>query len=265
MLVNLVIGMIYALQANLKPLPLTGNLSAGSLLNAARTPRRSYRAQVAEAAAKSATASGYSVEEATVRVIGFGRRLAAVIIDVILLGFFTFVIVIGLSLLAWLYGSFQPYGDIPFTNLFILLGFIISVAYYVGSWTKSGQTLGKSVLNIKVIGADGASLSWGQAFLRYIGYIVSGLIFSIGFIWVSFDQKRQGWHDKIARTYVIDADDDFLNARPVHFVQSDPGKSWIWVVVWIVIALVTPVGFVSSLWILAPFMNGLITSIFQGL
>ena len=45
----------------------------------------------------------------------------------------------------------------------------------------------------------------GQAILRYIGYIVSALALSIGFIWIAIDKRRQGWHDKIARTYVIPA------------------------------------------------------------
>jgi len=38
-----------------------------------------------------------------------------------------------------------------------------------------------------------------------IGYWLSGAVFYLGFIWVAFDDKKQGWHDKIARTFVVRA------------------------------------------------------------
>jgi uncharacterized RDD family membrane protein YckC len=43
------------------------------------------------------------------------------------------------------------------------------------------------------------------AFLRYIGLIISCIAFFIGVIWVAFDANKQGWHDKIASTYVVKA------------------------------------------------------------
>jgi len=36
-----------------------------------------------------------------------------------------------------------------------------------------------------------------------VGYLISALIFYLGFIWIAFDRKKQGWHDKIAGTCVI--------------------------------------------------------------
>jgi uncharacterized RDD family membrane protein YckC len=51
--------------------------------------------------------------------------------------------------------------------------------------------------------SDGSAPGLGRSFLRYIGYFVSGLALGIGFLWVAFDSRKQGWHDKIAGTVVI--------------------------------------------------------------
>jgi uncharacterized RDD family membrane protein YckC len=59
------------------------------------------------------------------------------------------------------------------------------------------------VLNIKVVRTDGSALTILQAFIRYIGLIVSVACIFIGVIWAAFDANKQGWHDKIAGTYVI--------------------------------------------------------------
>jgi uncharacterized RDD family membrane protein YckC/uncharacterized membrane protein len=264
MLVNWVVGMVYALQAKLKPLPITGSLASSLRAGAARPQPVSYR-EVAAAAPEYHEVPSYA-GEVRVRVIGFGFRLVAIVIDVFLLAFITVVLAIVLSFFSWLIDAFQPYGDdVLFTNLFIVLGLLVSVAYYVGFWAKSGQTIGKSVLGIKVISADGAAVSWRQAFLRYLGYIVSGLIFSIGFLWAAFDRNRQGWHDKIAKTYVVDEDDGFSSESSVTIEHVELGRNWIWLAVWLVVVLIAPAGSLGSVLILGPFINRLITNLFQGL
>jgi uncharacterized RDD family membrane protein YckC len=97
-------------------------------------------------------------------------------------------------------------------GLILGLAFLVAViGYYIyfwsndTPWTKAGQTIGKMVMNIKVVKQDGSQLSIGDAGLRYIGYIVSALVICLGFIWILIDKDRQGWHDKIAKTMVINA------------------------------------------------------------
>ena len=60
-------------------------------------------------------------------------------------------------------------------------------------------------LNIKVVKTDGSQLDLVGAFIRYIGLFVSILCLFIGVIWAAFDAQKQGWHDKIAGTYVVKA------------------------------------------------------------
>jgi uncharacterized RDD family membrane protein YckC len=89
------------------------------------------------------------------------------------------------------------------TGLQTLLG----VAYFVYFWSAygKGQTLGMRALNIKVIRTDGSQLDLVGAFIRYIGLIISIACIFIGVIWAAFDGQKQGWHDKIAGTYVVKA------------------------------------------------------------
>ncbi len=84
------------------------------------------------------------------------------------------------------------------------LGILIDLAYYWYFWTRNnGQTPGKMVMNIRVIKIDGSALEDGDAIARFIGYIISCVVLCLGFIWVLFDEKNQGWHDKMAGTYVV--------------------------------------------------------------
>jgi uncharacterized RDD family membrane protein YckC len=82
---------------------------------------------------------------------------------------------------------------------------LIGVLYFCYFWSAQGggQTLGMRVLNLKVVRTDGSALTVLQAFIRYIGLIVSIACVFIGVIWAAFDANKQGWHDKIASTYVI--------------------------------------------------------------
>jgi uncharacterized RDD family membrane protein YckC len=198
----------------------------------------------------------------SITVIGFGRRLIATLIDGILLAFFTFLVAFAIGFVGIFVQMYKPNDTLALQGLIIICGVILSVIYYVGLWSKSGQTLGNTLLGIKVVSRDGSGLSRGKAFVRYIGYIVSGILWSIGFLWVAFDRKRQGWHDKIAGTYVIDVDDRFSGADAVEFVPSDAQqRNWIWLVVWVIIAIVAPAALAGSLWVLGPVVSRLLVNI----
>jgi uncharacterized RDD family membrane protein YckC len=84
---------------------------------------------------------------------------------------------------------------------------LLSLLYYVFFWSSygQGQTLGMRILNLKVVKTDGSMLDLVGSFIRYVGLIVSCLAIFIGVIWVAFDANKQGWHDKIAGTYVVRA------------------------------------------------------------
>jgi len=60
------------------------------------------------------------------------------------------------------------------------------------------------LVNIKLIRADGVSpVGYGKDLLRWIRMEISGLVLFLGDIWILIDKKNQGWHCKIAGTYVV--------------------------------------------------------------
>lgn len=72
---------------------------------------------------------------------------------------------------------------------------------------NDGRTLGKMAVGTKVVNEDGIAPSLLTAFMReVIGKFISAIVLYLGFIWIIFDPKFQGWHDKIASTYVIRVD-----------------------------------------------------------
>ena len=206
-------------------------------------------------------APGNAVEE-TVTVIGFGRRLVATLIDGILLAFFTFVVTFAIGFVGLFVQMYNPNEPLALSGLIIVCGAILSVIYYVGFWSQSGQTIGKSLLGIKIIGKDGSSLSVGKALIRYIGYIVSAALWSLGFLWAAFDRKRQGLHDKIAGTYVVYVEEEFPDGDVVRFVPSDAHqRNWIWLVVWVIVAILVPPALFGSLWVLGPVISRAVVGI----
>ncbi len=85
----------------------------------------------------------------------------------------------------------------------MLITLVISVLYYgLLTASKMQGTLGKKILGLKVVNEQGGRVSVGQAIGRYFAYILSGIIFYIGFIMLAFGEKK-GLHDIICKTRVV--------------------------------------------------------------
>ena len=75
-------------------------------------------------------------------------------------------------------------------------------------WKYRGATPGKMAIAAKIVDAkSGAAPSTGQCIVRYFAYLVSILPLGLGFLWIAIDRRKQGFHDKIAGTVVVDDDD----------------------------------------------------------
>jgi len=148
-----------------------------------------------------------------VRYAGFWIRFVAFIIDTIIVSLFV-------GPLLWkIYGSeyFQDYvdllqGRIDLTadrpmfagpaDMFVSL--VLPAIAIVIFWIARAATPGKMVLSLKIVDANTlAPLSTTQSIGRYLGYYVSMFGMMLGFLWIAFDARKQGWHDKLARTVVI--------------------------------------------------------------
>jgi len=144
---------------------------------------------------------------------GFWRRLGAYTVDGIII-FFTFIVLSIIASLAFFSGAISGNSKdfiadladparFSSVKIFIWIFFIsLYIAYFTYFHGTTGRTLGKMFFGLQVVSADGTPISFGIAFLRAVGCLVSG-IFYLGFIWAAFDKRKQGWHDKIAGTVVI--------------------------------------------------------------
>lgn len=126
---------------------------------------------------------------------GFWKRCAASLLDSILLNVAGGII---------LYSMGEEGGYVTFLAL--------SVLYF--SLMESSQqqaTIGKMAVGIIVIDELGNRISFGKAFGRYLGKMVSALIFCVGFIMAAFTEKKQALHDLMANTFVVNKASQFSN------------------------------------------------------
>jgi len=136
---------------------------------------------------------------------GNGARFVAWVIDAFILSAIVtaFVLVFGAIAAA---AASNDNGTIAgLTGLLAVVGiFVVSLLYLPWFWGHGGQTPGLKIMHLRVVREqDGGPLSMGTAFVRLVGYWISGAVFYLGFIWILFDARRQGWLDKIAGTVVI--------------------------------------------------------------
>ena len=84
------------------------------------------------------------------------------------------------------------------------MSWIFPVVAVVLFWVAKQATPGKMAVSSIIVDArTGNAASTGQLIGRYFAYYLSGIPFGLGFIWVAFDERKQGWHDKLAGTVVI--------------------------------------------------------------
>lgn len=140
--------------------------------------------------------------QASVQYAGFWRRVGATLID-------SFMFTLLASLIA---GPNFVHADL-FTNDG-LLRMAVSLLLTVFLWLKFLGTPGKLLLECQVVDADSFQpMTLWQATLRYVSYLASLLPLFLGFFWIARDERKQGFHDKIANTVVlyqagIEADDE---------------------------------------------------------
>lgn len=158
-------------------------------------------------------------EESPMVYAGFWSRFVAYVIDGVVVGIIeviTLMVTVGPTWLVMLRYLSQNHmtgnpqlGAFPASlplalYLGVLLSVVLPVLYFIIMWGRKGATLGKMAMGIRVVRTNGSNISYGTAFLRYIGYqFISPALFLLGFLWMLWDDRKQTWHDKIASTCVI--------------------------------------------------------------
>lgn len=131
--------------------------------------------------------------------VGFWARVGASLIDTVM------VLLVTMPLLTAVYG--RQY----FSSTQMLLGpwdflisYVMPAVAVILFWRYRSATPGKMAIGAKIVDAEtGGEPSTGQLIGRYLGYFVSTIPLCLGLLWVAFDKRKQGWHDKMAGTVVI--------------------------------------------------------------
>jgi uncharacterized RDD family membrane protein YckC len=138
----------------------------------------------------------------------FARRAAATLFDTAALTVISFVVsyLIGFAVsfpVAVIGGPDAVRGIVPLlTTLGLLASLVIAWFYAVLPLGRYGQTIGRMLLGIRVVGPAGGSPGLWKAVLReIIGKFLSDFLL-IGYLWMLWDPRQQTWHDKIAGTRV---------------------------------------------------------------
>jgi len=139
-----------------------------------------------------------AVRQSGIQPAGFVMRLEAGLIDYMLC-------LVGGFMTIWVGSLLAPYPDPAVLAVVGLGGMgLVFTFNHVALATLSGQTVGKMILAIRVISADGRPLTWTRMLGRgTVGYFLSATPLGLGFIWAWWDPAQQGWHDKIFSTYVV--------------------------------------------------------------
>jgi uncharacterized RDD family membrane protein YckC len=99
----------------------------------------------------------------------------------------------------------------------VVIPLVVAPLYFIFLFWTSGQTIGKYVMGLRVVRLDGAPMTLLGSIVRWFGYFASALPLGLGFLWVTVDTRRLGFHDHLAHTCVIYAwqarDDAFTLER----------------------------------------------------
>jgi uncharacterized RDD family membrane protein YckC len=104
--------------------------------------------------------------------------------------------------------SGQGQSDFRFDFKELLIDWLLPCLITVVCWLRFQGTPGKLLMSCQVVDIrTGGPIGLRQALLRYLGYAVSALPLGLGFLWILWDRRRQGFHDKIAGTAVVIEDE----------------------------------------------------------
>ena len=139
---------------------------------------------------------------------GFWIRLLAYLIDWLAIGVLSAIFsgvfwIFAFPFWGWHWGGGGDDAQFEFWRM--ILACFVAAAYFTVFWALRSETLGMLVLRLRIVHADGTRLrnDWDAALLRFLGYFICWATVGLLFLWVAFDERKQGLHDKIANTFVV--------------------------------------------------------------
>lgn len=180
-------------------------------------------AELAEPESHAAAFYGYA---------GFWKRFAAHVLDVVILMFLVLPLAIVLGLALGAAGTADS-GTEAIGNLF---GIVAVLFYYALQESSRHQaTLGKRALGIIVTDLDGRPIGFGRACGRHVASVLNYLTLYIGWIMAGLTERKQGLHDMLAGTLVVNK------------TEAGPIPAWAVVVLVIVFGSVPMLGILAAI------------------
>jgi uncharacterized RDD family membrane protein YckC len=132
--------------------------------------------------------------------VGFWVRLVAEIVDTLLL----MLVVVPLLVMIYGWEYFSQNTRLISGPADVLISWVFPIVATLVFWMTKQATPGKMAFSARIVDArSGSAPSAGQFVVRYLGYFLSLIPLGLGFIWIAFDKRKQGWHDKLAGTLVV--------------------------------------------------------------
>ncbi|HEY1044287.1 MAG TPA: RDD family protein [Telluria sp.] len=138
-------------------------------------------------------------QESDIEYVGFWARVGASLIDTVLL------LLVTTPLLLAVYGQqYWEDSSLVLGPADFLISYVLPAVLVILLWIRMSRTPGKMAVSARIVDArTGGKPTTAQFLIRYLGYYVSMLPLFLGFVWVGFDPRKQGWHDKMAGTVVV--------------------------------------------------------------
>ncbi len=137
------------------------------------------------------------------RTAGFVTRLFAYVMDFVVIAG---IVAVGGWIAVLIDNVIKEIGihlRVELASIYVFMIPLIIALYFVMFWALTGRTIGKWFMGLKVVCANGRPPSIRRSLIRIVGYALSAIVFWAGYLWVIIDDERQGWHDHMARTWVI--------------------------------------------------------------
>ncbi|HSW34417.1 MAG TPA: RDD family protein [Steroidobacteraceae bacterium] len=151
--------------------------------------------------------------------VGFWPRVGAALIDTLL------IMVVTVPLVTAIYGKQYWISDAWLKGpADFLINWVLPAGAVLLFWIYRQATPGKIAIGARIVDAEtGEKPSTRQLVGRYLAYYVSIIPFMAGIVWVAFDPRKQGWHDKLAGTVVVRP--KHRGPVPVSFASDSSSKA----------------------------------------
>ena len=139
------------------------------------------------------------LQSANLELSSLQKRALAFLIDEMLLAVLFLIIIYDR-----IAGLSNPDDIVPLVNSFTFEYLLLKVVYQTLFVYQYAATIGKIVMKVFVVDAETLQKpSFSSALNRAIFRVISEMLFYLGFAWAFYNKRRQSWHDKTARTLVV--------------------------------------------------------------